>query len=140
MQWDIALCRIYIVYATAVLSQYLPTPHKGNLANIQQLYGHLNKCTSTSINCNTEISTYDNFKTIEGKWGNLYDGEPGYIHHSCPSPMFKTVLIYSFVDENLMADLNMGRSHTGIINILNKNPIECYTKLKCCVKTSNYGS
>ena len=76
MQWAVALCCIDIMYSTIYLSWYRPDPRKVCLAKIQHIYGYLNKYTSTFINCNTKIPTYDNFKMIEEKWGNLYAGEP----------------------------------------------------------------
>ena len=52
MQWDVALGRIYIMYATIVLYLYCPDPHKGQISNIQHLYGYLKKYASTSIKLN----------------------------------------------------------------------------------------
>ena len=86
------------------------------------------------------MPTYDNFKTTEGKRGNLYVGEPEDLPHSCPPPVCKPVLISRFVDENLMDDLTTEISQTGIIHLLNKTPIECYSKLQSCVETATYGS
>ena len=54
--------------------------------------------------------------------------------------MVKPLLISSFVDANLMADLTAGRSQTVIIHILNKTPIKWYSKSKSCFKTATYGS
>ena len=54
--------------------------------------------------------------------------------------MGKPVLIFIFVNINLMADLTTGRYHTGLINLLNKYPIEWYYKLQYCVEKSTYGS
>ena len=64
------------MYAAIVLSQYRPDSRKGHISNIQNLYDYLNKCSSTSIKFNTETPDSENFKTIEGNWGNLYSGKP----------------------------------------------------------------
>ena len=53
MQWSVTSGCIYIMYATVVLSRYLPATHKVCLSKIQRLYGYLKKYTSTSINFNT---------------------------------------------------------------------------------------
>ena len=133
MQWAVALGCIDIMYATVVLSRFRPAPRKVHISKIQHLYGYLKKYTSTSINFNTDILSYDKFKTLEVKWGNLYYVDPEYLPHSCPTPMGKPILVSIFVDANLMADLNTGRSQTGIIHLLNKTPIEWYSKLKSCI-------
>ena len=69
------------------------------------------------------MTTYDSFKTIELNWGNVYDGKPEDLPHSFPPPMEKPVLISRFVDANVMSDLTMGISQTGIILLLNNTPI-----------------
>ena len=73
-KWAAALVRIDIMYTTVVLLQYPPVPCKGQLSKIQHIYGYLKKYTSTSIKFNTETPDYENFKTIEGNWGNFYAG------------------------------------------------------------------
>ena len=108
MQWAVALVRIYIMYDTVVLSRYCLAPHKGHLSKIQHLYVYLKKHTSTSINFNKETPDYKKFNTIEGNWGSLYAEEPEYLPRSYPHPMRKPVLITSFVDAKLMADLTKG--------------------------------
>ena len=62
------------MYANIVLPLYRHDLLKVHLSNIQHLYGYLKKYTSTSIKFNTEMNAYDNFKTIEGNWGNFYAG------------------------------------------------------------------
>ena len=111
------------MYATVVISRYHPDPRKVHLYKIQHLYEYLNKYTYTSINFNTEIPAYANFKRIEGNWGNLYAGETEDLPHSCPPPMGKPVSVSSAVDANLMKDLDMGISHTIISHMLNKTTI-----------------
>ena len=133
MQWSVSLGRINIMYAILDLSQLRPALRKGYLVNIQHIYSDLNKYIFTSINFNTEIPVHDKFKTIDGKWGNLYDGISEDLPHSCPPPMGNPIPIYSFFDANLMDDLTTGVSQTGIIHLLNKTPKECYYKIKFCI-------
>ena len=54
--------------------------------------------------------------------------------------MVKPVLVTSFVYANLMSYLTTGISQTGIIHIMNKTPIYCYSKSQSCVETSTYVS
>ena len=116
------------MYATVAISQYLFAPRKGQMSNINNIYGYLKKYIFTSIKFNIEIPTYDNFKTIEGSWGNLYYGELEYIPHSFQPPIVKPVLISLFVYANLIADLTTRIYSTGIIHLLSKTPIEWYSK------------
>ena len=69
------------MYATIVLSWYRPDTREGHLYKIQTLYRYFKRYTSTYINYNTETPDYNNFKNIEGNWGNLYAGEPEDLFH-----------------------------------------------------------
>ena len=54
--------------------------------------------------------------------------------------MVKPVLVTSFVYANLMSYLTTGISQTGIIHIMNKTPIYCYSKSQSCVENFTYVS
>jgi hypothetical protein len=41
---------------------------------------------------------------------------------------------------NLRHDIAMGRSVTGILHLMNKAPIEWYSKKQATVETATYGS
>ena len=45
-----------------------------------------------------------------------------------------------YVDANLMHDLLSGKSVTGILHLLNKTPIDWYSKKQGTVKTATFGS
>ena len=49
-------------------------------------------------------------------------------------------MLTAFVDANLMADVTTGRSQTGIIHLLNKTPIEWFSKRQIGVETATCGS
>ena len=53
------------MYDIIVLSRYYPALCNGRIANIQHIYGYLNKYTSMSIKFNAKITVYDAFKTIK---------------------------------------------------------------------------
>ena len=57
-----------------------------------------------------------------------------------PIPKGKPVLTTSFWDANLLHDIITGRSCTGIIHMLNKTPIEWFSKHQNSVETATYGS
>ena len=54
--------------------------------------------------------------------------------------MYKAVLISSFEDKNVMADLTRRRYHTVKIHLMDKTPIEWYSKSQFFVETPTYGS
>ena len=46
----------------------------------------------------------------------------------------------SYVDANLFHDIITGRSVSGILHMLNKTPIEYFSKKQSIVETATYGS
>ena len=54
--------------------------------------------------------------------------------------MGKPVQMITFVDANLMHDVSIGRSVTGILHLMNKTPIDYHTKIQSTVETATFGS
>jgi hypothetical protein len=57
-----------------------------------------------------------------------------------PEPLDNYVTLTHYVDANLMHDVATGRSVTGILHLVNKTPIEWYSKKQATVETATYGS
>ena len=57
-----------------------------------------------------------------------------------PEPLGNYVTLTHYVDANLMHDVATGRSVTGILHLVNKTPIEWYSKKQATVETATYGS
>ena len=50
------------------------------------------------------------------------------------------MILTTFVDANLLHDQTTGRSVTGVLHMLNKTPIESFSKRQSQVETATYGS
>jgi hypothetical protein len=57
-----------------------------------------------------------------------------------PEPLGRYVTLSHYVDANLMHNITLGKSVTGIIHLVNKTPINWYSKKQATVETSTYGS
>jgi len=57
-----------------------------------------------------------------------------------PEPLGKPVLTTTFVDANLYHDLLTGQAVTGVLHMMNKTPIDWYSKRQATVETATYGS
>jgi hypothetical protein len=57
-----------------------------------------------------------------------------------PKPKGKEVVISVFADANLYHDHVSGRAVSGILMMLNKTPIDWYSKRQATVETATYGS
>ena len=60
--------------------------------------------------------------------------------HNAPEPLGKHVTSTHYVDAILMYEITTGRSVTGIPHMLNKTPLDWYSKKQATVETATYGS
>ena len=60
--------------------------------------------------------------------------------YSMPAPNGKEVLITVFADANLNHDYVIGKSVTCLLMMLNKTPVDWFSKRQNCVETATYGS
>jgi hypothetical protein len=57
-----------------------------------------------------------------------------------PEPLDKYVTLSHYVGATLMHDITSGKSVTGILHLVNKTPIDWYSKKQATVETATYGS
>ena len=57
-----------------------------------------------------------------------------------PPPLGKSVISVSYHDANLFHNVITGRAVTATLHLLNKTPIDWYSKKQATVETATYGS
>jgi hypothetical protein len=93
------------------------------------------------IRIRTELPDYSVIPERTYDWDyTCYEGAQELIPENLPEPLGKEVQTTTFVDANLYHDLISGRSVTGILTLLNKTPIDWYSKLQSTVETATFGS
>ena len=143
-QWLITLSRFDIAQTVMSLGRFRAAPRVGHLERLKRLVGYLHKQSGGAIRFRTDIPdheadfgdepvTYDWMETVYGK-------PPEEIDPRAPTPKGKMVRTTSFADANLMHDLVTGRSASGILEMLNKTPIDWFCKRQSQVETATYGS
>ena len=140
MQWAVALGRIDLISATVAMARFRPAPRKGHLDRLKRLYTYLRNYKKTAIKFNVELPDYSHYEVLPCNWGHIYHPCSEEIPQHMPEPRGKPVLMTTFVDANLLHDMVTGRSCTGIIHMLNKTPIEWFSKRQNTVETATYGS
>ena len=76
------------------------------------------------------------FSWLHTVYGNVKEIIPKDI----PEALGNEVMSVTYVDANLLHDLLTGRSVTGILHMLNKTPIDWFSKRQATVETATYGS
>jgi hypothetical protein len=108
---------------------------------VKRVYGYLSKMRHGVIRIRTELPDYSVIPEKAYDWDyTCYEGAEEFIPSDLPRPLGKEVQTTTFVDANLYHDLISGRSVTGILHLLNKTPIDWFSKLQSTVETATFGS
>ena len=141
MQWAVTIGRSDIQTAVMTMSSFRAAPRKGHLERVKRIYGYLAKFKDSTIRIRTEEPDYSDLPDPEYSWAyTVYGDSKEMIPEDAPPPKGKYVTITSYVDANLMHDMATGKSVTGILHLLNKTPIDWYSKKQATVETATYGS
>jgi hypothetical protein len=95
-----------------------------------------------SIRVRTEEPDYSDLPENVHDWTYSVSGKvEELLPVDAPEPLGNHITLTHYVDANLMHDiLATGRSVTGILHLVNKTPIEWYSKKQATVETDTYGS
>jgi hypothetical protein len=92
-----------------------------------------------SIRVRTEEPDYSNISDPEYNWAyTVYGKVKEILPQDAPEPLGKYVTFTHYVDANLMHDFTSGKSVTGILHLVNKTPIDWYSKKQATVETATY--
>jgi hypothetical protein len=141
LQWAVTIGRFDIATAVMSLSSFRAAPRAGHMERAQRIYGYLSKLSEATIRIRTDEPDYSalpeqNFDWSYSVYGNVREEFP----IDAPEPLGKYVTLTHYVDANLYHDAITGRSVTGILHMMNKTPIEWYSKKQATVETATYGS
>ena len=70
----------------------------------------------------------------------MYKGEKEYLPYNLPEALGVPVILAAYMDENFLHDVTTHKSVTSILHLINKNPIEWFTRRQPTVDMDTYGS
>jgi hypothetical protein len=141
LQWLVSIGRFDIHTAVMTLSAFRCAPRKGHMERVKRVFGYLAKMRHGIIRIRTQEPDYSDLPDLDFDWARSVYGEPKeIIPNDAPEPLGNYVTTTHYVDANLMHDLVTGRSVTGILHLLNKTPIDWFSKKQATVETATYGS
>jgi hypothetical protein len=127
--------------AVVTLSSFRAAPRKGHLERAKRIYGYLSKMRHATIRVRTDEPDYSDLPVREFDWSrSVYGQIEELLPHDFPEPLGKFVTLTHYVDANLMHDMITGRAMTGILHLLNKTPMDWFSKKQSTVETATYGS
>jgi hypothetical protein len=84
---------------------------------------------------------YSDVPDKEFDWSkSIYGAIEEILPDDVPEPLGNWVTLTHYVDANLMHDMVTGRSMTGILHLLNKTPVDWFSKKQSTVEVAPYGS
>ena len=111
------------------------------MEHVKCIYGYLAKMKSAAIHICTSEPDYSALPEQDFDWMHTVYGElQEILPTDAPEPLGEFVTLTHYVDANLMHDMTTGKSVTGILHLLNKTPIDWYSKKQPTVETATYGS
>jgi len=123
------------------LSSFCAAPHCGHMEYVKCIYGYLAKMKSAAIRIHTSEPDYSAIPEQDFDWMHTVYGElKEILPNDAPEPLGEFVTLTHYVNANLMHDMTTGKSVTGILHLLNKTPIDWYSKKQPTVETATYGS
>jgi hypothetical protein len=141
LQWIVTIGCFDIHTTVMTMTGFHMTPRVGPLNRLKHIYGYLLKMKHASIRIRTEEPDYSNLPGIVPDWTySVYGKVEELLPEGAPYPLGNHVTLSHYVDANLMHDISTCRSVTGILHLVNKTPIEWYSKKQATVETATYGS
>jgi hypothetical protein len=139
LQWIVTIGRFDILTAVVTMSGFRAAPRIGHLARVKRIYGYLAKMNQAKIRVRVEEPDYSGMSNVEFDWSRtVYGAVEEMLANDAPTPLGSYVT--HFVDANLMHDLTNGRSMTGILHLMNKTPIDWFSKKQATVEVATYSS
>lgn len=141
LQWAISLGRLDITTAVMTLSSFRAAPRSGHLDRVKRVYSYVSKMRHATIRVRTEEPDFSGLSSEPYKWDySVYGNVKEEIPKDAPKPLGKYVTTTHYVDANLFHDILTGRSVTGALHLMNKTPIDSYSKKQATVETATYGA
>ena len=123
------------------LSGYRSLPIQGHLNNTQRVIGYLFGMKHAVIWFCISLLNYSDIQYKKNDWKNSVYGDVNELMPTnAPESLEAPIILTHYVDANLYHYMLTGRSITGIINFINKTPIDLFSKKNNTGKIATYGS
>ena len=107
----------------------------------KRVVGYLSKMKNATIRFRTDTSDYSQLPKIRHNWSeSMYGDVSEMIPDDAPEPLGKVVTFSHFFDSNLFHDMVTGRLVTAILHLIQKTPIDWFSKNQATVETVTNGS
>jgi hypothetical protein len=134
LQWMATIGRFDILTAVISMSDFRVAPRQARLEHLKRIYGHLSKLRHAAIRIRTEEPDYSDLPEIKHDWSRSVYGEVSeVVPTDAPEALGNHVTATHYIDANLIHCLVTGRSVTACLHMLNKTPVDWFSKKQSTV-------
>jgi hypothetical protein len=113
------------------MSGFHIAPRIGHLERLRRIYGYLLKMRFASNRVRTEEPNCSDVPDHQYDWTyTVYGNTKEVLPKDAPEPLGKYMTFSHYVDANHMHDITTGKSVTGILHLINKTPLDWYSRNK----------
>jgi hypothetical protein len=136
MQWAISIGCFDIAVHVMTMSSFRASPCHGHLVQVNCMVGYLSKFHFAELCILTDEPDFSDIEVAEYDWSmSVYGNARRTVPKDAPEPLGKPVTTTHYQDANLYHDIITGQSITAILHLLNKFPIDWYSKKQATVET-----
>ena len=129
LQWSVSIGRFDIITAVMTMSSFRAMPRLGHMDHAKRICGYLAKMKEGVIRIRIGEPDYSGLPDQEFDWErSVYGNVSEMLPSDAPKPLGKYVTLTHYYDANLFHDIVTRRSVTGVLHLLNKTPIDWYSK------------
>ena len=141
LQWLVTLARFDIHAQVATMSRFRAVPRPGHMDRLKRIYSYAIRTKDYAIRFRTKQPDYSFLPDQDFDWTySVYGDVHEILPDDMPEPLGEAVATTTTMDANLNNCLATGKSLTGCLHFVNKNPVDWYSKKQAIMETATYGS
>ena len=111
------------------------------MERLKRIYSYAIRTKDYAIRFRTDPSDYSFLPDQDFDWTySVYGNDQEILPDDMPDPLGEAVTTTTTMDANLNHCLATGNSLTGCLHVVNKTPVDWYSKKEAIVETASYGS
>jgi hypothetical protein len=141
LQWTITLGRFDVGTSVMTTSGFRIAPQEGHMKCPRRICGCLACFSDGCIRIRMEKPDCSGLPECDQDWlRSVYGDVKEALPQNCPEPRGKSICTMTHKDANLCHDVSTGRAVTGVLNFINKTPINWHSRKQSTVETATHGS
>ena len=141
LEWLVTLGRFDIHAQVAAMSRFRAAPRQGHMDRLKRIYSYAIRTKDCAIRFRTDQPDYSFLPDQDFDWTySVYGNVQEILPDDRPDPLGKAVFMTTTMDANLNHCLAIGKSLTGCLHLVNKTPVDWYSKKQATVEVATYSS